>query len=193
LQAVLRSSVDPRPRPALMMQLSMPASMAIPASSDQTWLMVRSIESSRMLVVVMAPGGSGVVSMTSPPVVMQTASMTLTVIGSVHRVGDMDSVGEPVGDADGVSVGSEVGVAVGPLVGLLVGLEVGPEVGLLVGLLVGPAVGLEVGPEVGLLVGLLVGPAVGLEVGLEVGPLVGLDVGPAVGLVVGVAVGDPDG
>ena len=168
-----------------MMQLSMPASMAIPASSAQTWLIASSIEPSKMLVVVMAPGGSGMVSITSPPVVIQTASITLGVIGSVHRVGSMDAVGLMVGDADGVSVGPEVG--------LLVGLEVGPAVGLLVGPEVGLLVGLEVGPEVGLLVGLEVGPAVGLEVGPEVGALVGLEVGPAVGLEVGVPVGESDG
>jgi len=73
-----------------MMQLSMPAWMAIPASSLQTWLMATLIEPSKMLVVVMAPGGRGVVSIFSPPVVIQTASITLGGIGSVHPVGCID-------------------------------------------------------------------------------------------------------
>jgi len=73
-----------------MMQLSMPASMAIPASSFQSWLMAISIEVSMMLVVVMAPGGRGIVSIFSPPVVIQTASITLGGIGSVHAVGCID-------------------------------------------------------------------------------------------------------
>jgi len=65
--------------------------------SFQNWLTVNSILPSIMSPIVIVPGGRGVVSITSPPVVLQTFSTTSGGIGFEHLVGAIEAVGDVVG------------------------------------------------------------------------------------------------